>query len=111
MLDLVDAVVLISSVLVNLAAFTHYLAETLARRLFLAGFTGAWLGLAVGLGGAGKLAFSPQQPVPLIGVLLVVPLLTIGLLALRSASARAALLGIPMPVLIGLNSARVFGVL
>lgn len=111
MLDLIDAVVLMSSVLVNLAAFTHYLAETLARRLVLAGLTGAWLGLAVGLGGAGKLAFSLQQPIPLIGVLLVVPLLTTGLLALRSARARAALLAIPMPVLIGLNSARVFGVM
>src|SRR5215470_577263 len=72
MLDLIDAVVLMSSVLINLAAFTHYLAGTLARRLVLAGVTGAWLGLAVGLGGAGRLAFSPQQPIPLIGVLLAV---------------------------------------
>ena len=111
MLDLMDAVILMSSVLVNLAAFTHYLAETLARRLVLAGLTGAWLGLAVGLGAAGKLAFSQQQPIPLIGVLLAVPLLTVGLLALRSQRARAALLAVPMPLLIGLNSARVFGVM
>jgi hypothetical protein len=111
MLDLIDAVVLMSSVFINLAAFTHYLAETLTRRLILAGLTGAWLGLAVGLAAAGKLAFSQRQPVPVLGVLLVVPLLTVGAIALRSQRARAALLAIPMTLLIGLNSARVFGVM
>jgi hypothetical protein len=111
MLDLIDAMVLMSSVLINLAAFTYYLAETVARRLVFAGLTGAWVGLAMGLGAAGRLAFSPQQPIPLIGVLLAVPLLTVGLLAFRSPRARAALLGIPTPVLIALNSARIFGVM
>lgn len=48
---------------------------------------------------------------PLIGVLVAVPLLVVGLLALASHKVRAALMAIPMPLLIGVNSLRVFGVM
>jgi len=110
MLDLIGAVVGMSAVAINLVAFTHALGGTLVRRLGLAAIGGAWVGLASGLGAAGQLAFAPN-PLPLIGVLFAVPLLAVGILALGSRSARAALLGIPTPLLIGLNSLRVFGVL
>ena len=110
MLDLIGAVVGMSAVAINLVAFTHALGGTLVRRLGLAAIGGAWVGLASGLGAAGQLAFAPN-PLPLIGVLFAVPLLAVGILALGSRSARAALLAIPTPLLIGLNSLRVFGVL
>ena len=48
---------------------------------------------------------------PLVGVLVVLPLLLIAVLALKSPRMRAALLAVPMPLLIGLNSLRVLGVL
>jgi len=111
MLDLIGAIVGMAAVGVNLVAFTQALPGTLAHRLGLAAIGGAWVGLASGLGAAGKLAFSPDNPLPLIGVLFAVPLLVAGVLVLRSPRARAALLAVPMPLLIGLNSLRVLGVL
>ena len=110
MLDLIGAIVGMSAVAINLVAFTHVLGGTLVRRLGLAAIGGAWVGLASGLGAAGQLAFAPS-PVPLLGVLFAVPLLAVGILTLTSRSVRAALLAIPTPLLIGLNSLRVLGVL
>lgn len=109
MLNLIGAIVGMSAIGINLVAFTHGLAATLTRRLALAAIAGAWVGLASGLGAAGELAFSPTQPVPLIGVLFAVPLLVVGVLALASQRARAALLEVPMALLIGLNSLRILG--
>jgi hypothetical protein len=106
-LDLIGAIIGMSAVGVNLVAFTHALPGTPARRLGLAAIGGAWVGLASGLGAAGKLAFSPANPVPLIGVLFALPLLVVGMVALGSQRVRAALLAVPTPLLIGLNSLRV----
>jgi len=111
MLDLIGAIVGMAAVGINLVAFTQALPGTLARRLGLAAIGGAWVGLASGLGASGMLAFSPDNPVPLVGVLFAVPLLVVGALALSSQRVRAALLAVPMPLLIGLNSSRVLGVL
>ena len=111
MLDLIGSIVGMSAVGINLVAFTHALPGTLARRLGLGAIAGAWLGLASALGASGELAFSPANPVPLIGVLFALPLLTVGVLALTSQRARGALLAVPMPLLIGLNSLRMLGVL
>ena len=111
MLDLIGAVVGLSVICINLVAFTHALSDTLARRLTVAAIAGAWVGLASSFGAAGKLAVSADTPVPLLGVLFAVPLFAVGILALRSRRVRAALLAIPLPMLIGLNSLRVLGVL
>jgi hypothetical protein len=111
MLDIIGAMVGMSAVGINLLAFAQALPGTLTRRLGLAAIAGAWVGLASGLGAAGKLSLAPESPVPLIGVLFAVPLLTVGALALRSQKVRAALLSVPMPLLIGVNSLRVLGVL
>lgn len=111
MLDLIGSMVGMSAVGINLVAFTQVLPGTLARRLGLGAIAGAWVGLATALGASGELAFSPDNPVPLIGVLFALPLLTVGVLALSSQRVRSALLAVPMPLLIGLNSLRVLGVL
>src|SRR5580700_11983673 len=111
MLDLIGAIAGMTAVAINLVAFTSVLPGSLARRLILAAIGGAWVGLASGLGAAGKLAFSPQQPVPLVGVLFALPLLVAGLLALRSSRVRSAFMAIPLPLLIALNGLRVLGVL
>jgi hypothetical protein len=66
--------------------------------------------LALYFGASGRLAFSPAAPAPLIGLLLAAPLLTVGVLALTSKKVRAALLGIPLQVLIGLNAMRIIGI-
>jgi hypothetical protein len=110
MLNLLGAVVEMTTIIVSIVAFTSLLQGTLARRLGLAAIAGAWVGLASGLGAAGWLAFG-AGPVPLVGVLFMAPLLVTGALALRYPKVRSALLAIPMPVLIGLNALRVLGVL
>jgi hypothetical protein len=111
MLNLIGAVSAVATIVINLVAVTHALSGSLTRRLTIAGITGGWAGLAIGLGAAGRFAFSPQHPVPLIGVFFAVPLLTVGALALTNGKVRAALLGIPLQLLIGLNVMRILGVL
>jgi hypothetical protein len=111
MLDLVGSILAMAAIAINLVAFTHVVSGSLSRRLLLASFAGVWVGLAVALGAAGKLVFSPDQPVPLVGVLFAGPLLVVGALALMRPQVRAVLLAIPMPLLIGLNAMRVLGVL
>lgn len=111
MLDLIGAVVGMSAIGINLVAFTQALPVSFGRRIGLGAIAGAWIGLASGLGAAGQLGFASDAPVPLIGVLFAVPLLTVGALALRSQRLRTALLAVPLQVLIGLNSIRVLGVL
>jgi hypothetical protein len=111
MLDLIGAIVGMMAIAINLVAFTSFLPGPLARRLSLAAIAGAWVGLATGLGAAGKLAFSAEHPLPLVGVLFCLPLLVVGALALRYPRVRSTLVAIPMPLLIGLNGMRVLGVL
>lgn len=111
MLDLIGAIVVMAAIAINLVAFVTALADKLTQRITLAALAGAWVGLATALGAQGRLAFSAEQPVPLIGVLLALPLFAVGFLALRSQRTRSALLAIPQSLLIGLNSLRVLGAL
>jgi hypothetical protein len=111
MLNLVGAILGMMAVAINLVAVTSALSGSLAPRLSLAAIAGAWVGLASGLGSAGSLAFSPNQPVPLVGVLFATPLVIVGALVLRSPRARSSLMAIPMSLLIGLNALRLLGVL
>lgn len=111
MLNLIEAVTAIATIAINLVAMTHALSGSLTRRLTLAAIVGGWAGLAIGLADAGRFIFSPQIPFPLIGVFFAAPLLTVGVLALTRDKVRAALLGIPQQLLIGLNSFRILGVL
>jgi hypothetical protein len=111
MLDLVGAIVGMMAVGINLVAITSVLPGPLARRLIVAAIAGGWVGLASGLGAAGRLAFSPEHPVPLIGVLFATPLLIVGVLALRYPRVRSNLMAIPMQLLIAVNALRVLGVL
>ncbi len=110
-LDLIGAIVTMAVIAVDLVALTQALSGTFTRRLAIAGVGGAWVGLAIFLGASGRLAFSPEFPAPLIGVLLAVPLLTAGVLVLASEKLRAILLGVPLELLIGLNAMRILGVL
>ncbi len=111
LLDLTETIVTMAVIAVDLVALTAALSSSFARRLAIAALAGGWVGLAVFLGASGRLAFSPASPVPLIGVLFAVFLLTVGALAVTSGKARAALLGIPPQLLIGLNAMRILGVL
>lgn len=109
MLDLVGTVVLFAAITLNVAAFVGSLDVSLDRRLSLAGIAGLWFGLAAALGGAGVFANAGAQAFPLVGVMVVTPLLLAAVLAWTSAPARAAISSSSLPLLIGLNSVRVLG--
>ncbi len=111
MLDLIGSIAGMSTVAIALVAFTQALPVSTPRRLVIAAIAGGWVGLATAVGAAGLLTFSREHPVPLIGVLFAVPLFVVGALALWSQRVRGALLAVPLPVLIGVNSLRVLGVL
>jgi hypothetical protein len=111
MLNLIEVITAIAAIAINLVALTHALSGSLTRRLTLAAIAGGWVGLAIGLGDTGRFVFSPYIPFPLIGVFFAAPLLTVGVLALTREGVRAALLGIPQQLLIGLNALRILGVL
>jgi hypothetical protein len=110
-LDFTSSILTVAVFGVNLFAITQALSVSFARRIALAAVGGGWLGVAIFLGASGRLAFSPNSPVPLVGVLFAVPLLTVGLLALFRKKVRATLLEIPLELLVGLNAMRVIGTL
>lgn len=110
-LDIIGSMVSIAAIAVNLFALTQVLTRVFARRLTIVAVGGGWVGLAIALGASGRLTFSPEFPVPLIGVLFAAPLLAVGILALTSERMRATLLGIPLQLLIGLNAMRILGAL
>jgi hypothetical protein len=111
MLNLIEVVTAVTAIAINLVAMTHALSGSIGRRLTLAAVAGGWAGLAIALGDTGRFAFSPYIPFPLIGVFFAAPLLTVGVLALTRDDVRAAFLGIPQQLLIGLNALRILGVL
>jgi hypothetical protein len=111
MLDFWGTVAVVVAIAVNLTAIATIVPLSLAGRLTLAAVAGAWVGGAAALGAAGRLADATTATVPMIGILFAAPLLLIALCALGSARLRTALLNIPMPLLIGLNVMRVFGIL
>jgi hypothetical protein len=78
-----------------------------AKLAFLAG-AGVWIGFCAAAGMAGWLAIA--RPVPVIGLFVAAPLAAAAVAAM-SPAARAAILSVPMPVMIGLNMGRVLAVL
>lgn len=111
MLNLIGATSGMMAIAINLVAMASVLPLTFRQRLILAGAAGAWVGLATGLGQAGALAFSSDQPVPLIGVLASAPLVAAALGWGLFPGFRAALMGVPTPLLIRINALRVIGAL
>jgi hypothetical protein len=109
MLDLIGAVAGFAAIAIIIVAVVAALDLDWPQRLLLAGGAGAWTGLAVILSAAGLLKVSPTAAVPLVGVLLAIPLLIAAAASALSSRVRSALLGIPMPLLIGLNVIRALG--
>lgn len=106
MLDLTGTILLTAALAVNLNAFITMMPLSPAQKLTTVTIAGLWIGLAIALAGTGIYA-STATPVPMVGVMLVLPLIAIGALAWLSAPVREALLALPAPLLIGLNSLRI----
>ncbi len=108
MLDVIGTIVLAAVIALNISAVSSALPARSATRLAVAAAAGMWTALAAEVAAAGYFA-DTAAPFPVIGVFVVFPLVAVGIAALLSPAARAALLAIPMQTLVGLNIARVLG--
>jgi membrane associated rhomboid family serine protease len=108
MLDFIGMVVTAALMMLVVNALTTFMDVSRAAKVTLAAMIGVWIGLAAAAAGAGWLTTS--QPVPVVGLFVVVPPLAAALAA-AWPPAREAMLSIPMPVMVALNIVRVFAVL
>lgn len=106
MLDLIGTTLLTAAIAVNLNAFITMMPLSPVQKLTAVAIAGLWIGLAIALANTGIYA-SPAMPVPMVGVMLVVPLIAIGAAAWLSVPVREKLLALPTPLLVGLNSLRI----
>jgi hypothetical protein len=107
MLDYVGTVLITAVMVVAINAVVSSLPVTRPRRIAAALVVGLWVGLAAASANVGLFA----GPVPYIGFFVFFPLVAVAALATFSPAWRAALIGLPTPLLIGLNATRVVGVL
>jgi hypothetical protein len=108
MLDLIGTTVLTAMIVVNLYAASAMMPTSPVQKLTTVTIAGLWIGFAIALGATGIYASTATPtPVPLVGVMLVLPLVAIGGAALLSARLRETLLALPLPLLLGLNALRI----
>jgi len=108
MLDFIGTVVSVALMVFVTGAVITFIETSRGAKLVLSAIFGAWIGLCAAVAAAGWIAIS--RPFPVIGVFVATPLVA-AVLASASPAARAAMLGLPMPLIIGLNVGRVFAVL
>ena len=109
MLDFIGNIALVAAIIVSINALTGAMPISTPQRIALSLSAGLWTGLAAALAGANLfLGTNPVGP-PIIGTVIVFPLVATAVAAAISPPVRAALLGMPMPFLIGLNVWRLGG--
>jgi hypothetical protein len=109
-LDFIASVILIAAILINAHVFTNALRISSAARIAVVTIAGVWTGMQIAFYHAG--AFQTEfarSIVPLVGVMVVAPLIAVGAAAAVSQRVRDVLLGVPTETLIGLNAMRVLG--
>src|SRR3954471_18081390 len=109
MLDFIGIIILVAAIIVSINALTGAMPISPSQRLALSVGAGLWTGLAAALAGANLFVGSNLVGPRTIGAIIVLPLVAAAVAASFSPSARAALLGMPMPFLIGLNVWRLAG--
>ena len=106
LLDFVGTLVIGATVALLLVGVASTALTRLEHRLALAGIAGAWAALVATIVAKGGLSV-----IAILGALFVLPFLTIAILSAVLPAFRAAILRIPVPVVIGLNTPRVLGVM
>jgi hypothetical protein len=109
MLALIGTTTMVAVIAFNLNATVTGLQLSSGQRLTTVAIAGLWIGLAIALAGTGAYAVS-ASPVPVVGVMAALPVLAAALAARLSARLRAALMDIPVTLLVGLNVLRIEGV-
>jgi len=106
MLDLIGTTLLTATIAVNLNATITTMPLSVVQKLTTVTIAGLWIGLAIALATTGIYA-SQATPVPVVGVMVGSLLIVVGGAALLSARVREALLALPVPLLVGLNTMRI----
>jgi len=107
MLDLIGTTVLIAAIAVILNATITTMPLSAVQKLTTVTIAGLWIGLAIALATTG-IYTSQATPVPVVGVMVGLPVIVVGGAALLSARVRETLLALPVPLLVGLNTLRIF---
>jgi hypothetical protein len=108
MLDFIGMVITAALMVLFVNTLTNFMDASRVARITLAAVIGVWIGLAAAAAEAGWIKIA--QPVPVVGLFVVVPLL-VAALATAWPAARQAMLSIPMTAMVALNIVRVFAVL
>lgn len=108
-LDFAGGTLLVAAIVFNAVAFLGALDIGRMARLGLAAAAGLWVGLQISLALAGAFTSAFATTSPLVGVMVAAPVIAAAVAALLSSTAREAMLGVPTPLLVGLNAARIFG--
>jgi hypothetical protein len=109
MLDFIGTIVLVAAIITSINALTGAMPISSSQRLAVSVGAGLWTGLAAALGAANLFVGTNPIGPPVIGTVIAFPLVATAVAAWISPSVRAALKGMPMPFLIGLNVWRVAG--
>jgi hypothetical protein len=109
MLDFIGTIVLVAAIITGINALTGAMPISSSQRLAVAVGAGLWTGLAAALGAANLFVGTNPIGPAVIGTVIALPLVATAIVASISPSVRAALKGMPMPFLIGLNVWRVAG--
>ena len=110
MLDLIGAIALTASAALAIATLTLAVAATSNGRLQVAAGLSAWFMAVVVLGATYALHYERGYGTPALGAAVFLPVIGLALAFLIIPRLREVLDRIPLPVLIGVNVLRVFGV-
>jgi hypothetical protein len=107
-LDFLGFILTLALMVLAVNAVITFMDVSQSAKLYLAALAGLWIGIAAAAGSAGTIAIS--KPFPVVGLFVAVPLVAAAIAA-AWPRARTAMLSIPMPLMIGLNAARIWAVL
>src|SRR5690348_4294360 len=111
MFDQIRTVTLIAAIVFSFGAAATAIPASRATRLAFLAVAGLWTGFAFAMAQSGALAGTlAGTPLPPIGIVVAVPLVTAALAAALSPTFRRLALALPIDLLIGLNTLRMLGV-
>ena len=108
MLDFLGTVATVALTIFIIATLLVFLDVSRETKIVMAALLGLWVGIATAGRAAGWAALA--RPFPVMGLFVAAPL-TAAVIASAWPGARRAMLGLPLPLLVGMNVGRVFAVL
>jgi hypothetical protein len=108
MLDFLGTIATVALTIFIISTLIAFLAVSRETKIVMAALLGLWVGIATAGSAAGWAAIA--KPFPVMGLFVAAPL-TAAVIATAWPRARTAMLGLPLPLLVGMNVGRVFAVL